>query len=466
MVEVTEGRSGPAGRKRFHVSMPGVTEITFLLRPIVSSSAGFRHVMLAHETRVHGRPRAREGEAGLGGRIVPGGWRPPPKPPGRALQDQAANDIEQSVKRAFPSPIYQTGADRFEIDNCAPQLKAMREGKIALHALSKGHYPGKRMNSNILPGLLNVGFWSCRRAQDWGLNPHRNEGIEIVFLETGGVGFEVDGRTHALRAGHLTLTRPWQLHKLGDPHIGRGCLYWLILDVGARRPNQEWKWPSWLVLDPHDLAELTGKLRHCEQSVWMTGPRVGQVFHELADCVLRWNGPRMASRLAVAVNRVLVELLETLDEHHDEELPAVDSRKRTVELFLRDLADNPASSAEPWSLATMSRQCGMGITALAKHCRELVNNGPMAYLNLCRLEHAAKALRARPGDPVTAIAMEAGFNSSQYFATAFRKRYRTTPLAYRSAALADDGKTDITRRDASTARGRRGRACDSPRHRR
>jgi AraC family L-rhamnose operon regulatory protein RhaS len=354
--------------------------------------------------------------------------------PDPVLHIPSAKDIEHAVKQAFPSPIYHGGADRFEIDNCAPQTKAMREGKIELHALSKGHYPGKRMNSNILPGLSNIGFWNCRRAQDWGLNPHRNEGLEIVFLETGGMGFEVDGKSHVLHAGHLTLTRPWQLHKLGDPHIGRGRLYWMILDVGVRRPNQEWQWPPWVVLDPRDLAELTRKLRHGEQSVWMTDPRVRQVFHELADCVLRWNEPHMRSRLAVVVNRVLVELLEALSEHQADESPALVSKRRTVELFLKDLAENPASSAGPWTLETMARQCGMGITAMAKYCRELVNNGPMAYLSLCRLEHAAKALRARPAESVTAVALWAGFNSSQYFATAFRKRYRTTPQAFRAAA--------------------------------
>lgn len=337
------------------------------------------------------------------------------------------------MKQAFPSPIYHSGTNRFEIDNCVPQLKAMGEGNIELHALSKGHYPGKRMNSNILPGLSNVGFWSCRRTQDWGLNPHRNEGLEIVFLETGGMGFEVDGRTHQLHPGHLTVTRPWQLHKLGDPHIGRGRLYWLILDVAVRRPNQEWKWPSWVVLDSRDLMELTRKLRHGEQSVWMTDPRIRQVFHELADCVLRWNEPRTASRLAVVVNRVLVELLGVLAEQQAGESSDLGFRRRTVELFLKDLAENPASSAEPWTIETMARQCGIGITAMAKYCRELVNNGPIAYLNLCRLEHAEKALRGKPGESITGIAMWAGFNSSQYFATAFRKHYQMTPVEWRAA---------------------------------
>jgi AraC family L-rhamnose operon regulatory protein RhaS len=177
------------------------------------------------------------------------------------LKNAKAANIEHYMKAAALTPIYQSSEDNLEIDDCGPQFRAIREGKIELHALSKGHYPGKRMNSNILPGLTSVGFWSCRGSQDWGLNSHRNEGLEISFLETGGMGFEVDGEIHSLQASNLTVTRPWQLHKLGDPNIGRGKLYWLILDVGVRRPNQDWMWPSWVVLSPKDLAELTRKLR-------------------------------------------------------------------------------------------------------------------------------------------------------------------------------------------------------------
>ena len=341
------------------------------------------------------------------------------------------------VRASFPSPIYQSGADRFEIDTCEPQLKAVSEGKIELHAISKGHYPGKRMDSNILPGLTNAGFWSCRGSQDWGLNAHRNEGLEMVFLETGGMGFEVDGMPHMLQAGNLTITRPWQMHKLGDPNIGRGRLCWLILDVGVRRPNQAWTWPSWVVLAARDLAELTRRLRYGEQSVWMANPRMREVFRDLADCVLRWGGHGVTSRLTVTVNRLLIELLDVVAEQQFEESPDLVSRRRTVELFLKDLSGNPASSAEVWTLESMSKQCGMGITAMTKYCRELSNSGPIAYLNHCRLEHAARALREKPSVSVTEIALWAGFNSSQYFATSFRKFYQMTPVAYRAASSSD-----------------------------
>lgn len=343
----------------------------------------------------------------------------------------SVNDIEQMMRVSLPAPIYQSGIEFYEIDTCGPQFKAMREGKIDLHALSKGHYPGERMDSNILPGLANVGFWNSREAQDWGLDSHRNEGVELVYLETGAMSFTVDGVVYPLVAGNLTITRPWQLHQLGDPHIGRGRLYWIILDVGVRRPNQKWSWPAWVMLAPEDLAELTRKLRHGDQSVWVANPRIRDVYRELAVCVTQWSEPGMVSRLIVTMNRLLVELLDVLKEQQLKESPNLVSRRRTVELFLNDLAMNPASSAEPWTIESMAQECGIGITAMAKYCRELVNNGPVTYLNLCRLDHAARALKERPEQSITDIALWAGFNSSQYFATSFQKQFRMTPSHWR-----------------------------------
>jgi AraC-like DNA-binding protein len=79
---------------------------------------------------------------------------------------------------------------------------------------------------------------------------------------------------------------------------------------------------------------------------------------------------------------------------------------------------------------------------MAKYCKGLVNIGPIAFLNQCRIDHAARALRETPGISVTEIAMRVGFNSSQYFATLFRKRHHMTPVQYRSRKV---GGLTITR---------------------
>lgn len=291
------------------------------------------------------------------------------------------------------------------------------------------------MEACELPGLISLGFWDCHGAPDWGLEAHRNEGLEIVFLETGGMGFTVDGETHDLKAGSLTLTRPWQLHQLGNPNIGRGKLYWMIFDVGVRGPNQEWEWPPWVILSKTDLTELTRKLRHGDRAVWTASPRIRQIFHDLADSVMQWEQARAKSRLAVTVNRLFVELLEMVTIQPLAELPELTSRRRTVELCLKELAEKPECCAEPWTVESMAAHCGMGITSLAKYCRELVNSGPMAYLNLCRLEHAAADLRQFPDRSVTEIALKAGFNSSQYFSTLFLRQYKTTPTKYRATPV-------------------------------
>jgi AraC family transcriptional regulator, L-rhamnose operon regulatory protein RhaS len=73
----------------------------------------------------------------------------------------------------------------------------------------------------------------------------------------------------------------------------------------------------------------------------------------------------------------------------------------------------------------------MGVTAFSKYCRELVNTGPMEFLNQCRLDFAARELRAEPNTSITDIAYRNGFNASQYFATRFRQRFGRTPSDYR-----------------------------------
>jgi AraC family L-rhamnose operon regulatory protein RhaS len=344
------------------------------------------------------------------------------------LQNCSAKNIEHAMSSR---PTYKARNEQYEIDRCEPQNRAIESGKILFHALTKGHYPGTPVPENVLSGLSNIGFWNAGGAQDWGEDPHRNEGVEIVFLETGSVAFTVDGKQHQLRAGQFTITRPWQLHKLGGPNIGPGRVHWLILDVAVRRPHQTWHWPAWMVLTADDQAELTRKLRHNENPVWNATPAITHSFRELARTVEAWDQPHAISRLATHLNQLFLSILDALSEQQTHETPDLTSRQRTVELFLNEVKNNPASSSEPWTISSMAEHCGMGVTAFSKYCRDLVNTGPMEYLNQCRLDFAAHELRAEPAASITDIAYRNGFNASQYFATRFRQRFGCTPSDYR-----------------------------------
>ena len=328
-------------------------------------------------------------------------------------------------------PTYRARHARYEIDRCEPQRSAIESGKIDFHALTKGHYPGTRIPNTVLPGLTSIGFWDAAGKPDWGLDAHRNKGVEICFLETGGMDFSVDQHNYKLRAGQFTITRPWQLHRLGAPHIGPGRLHWVILDVGVRRPHQPWRWPNWNVLTPKDLAELTDKLRHSDNPIWPATPAITHSFRELAKNVTAWDRPHSVSRLAANLNQLLIGILDVLGSQPAREDKQLVSRRQTVQIFLEDLENGRLNLGDAWAFSKMADHCDMGVTAFSQHTRALVNAGPVEFLNNCRLDKAARLLRGPEKCSVTEVALTCGFNSSQYFATHFKRKFKSSPSKFK-----------------------------------
>jgi AraC family L-rhamnose operon regulatory protein RhaS len=283
-----------------------------------------------------------------------------------------------------------------------------------------------------LPGVKTIGFWDADHKQEWGLDWHRNEGIELTFLESGGLSFAVDAQKFRLKAGDLTVTRPWQQHCVGDPHIDAGRLHFLILDVGIRRPHQTWRWPSWIVLTTDDLRQLTDFLRHNEQPVWHATAEVARCFHCLGAAVESSQNGSNLSSLAVQINQLFLSVLEMFRSQEVRLDGSLSSTLRTVELFWADLCQNPDHLAMEWTVHGMARRCGMGATNFIHHTKQLVNMTPVHYLNHCRLNEAARLLKEQPTQGVTAIALRCGFASSQYFATLFRRRFGSTPRKFRT----------------------------------
>ncbi len=328
-------------------------------------------------------------------------------------------------------PIYQDHGKKYAADTCRPVVQAEQSGQIRLEALVRGHYPGRRLSPGVLSGVKSVGYWDAHHQQDWGLDWHRNEGVELTFLESGAVGFGVDDHNFQLHSGDLTCTRPWQLHRVGEPNVGAGRLHFLILDVGVRRPHQSWRWPAWIILAPADLRQLTAVLRHNEQPVWHATPELSRCFRRIGAAVASDRGGSSISNLAVQLNQLL---LCVLDMFRGQDVPldrSLSSTRRTVELFWADVGQNPEHLALQWTVRSMARRCGMGVTNFTHNTRQLTNMTPMQYLNHCRLTAAADLLRSQPERSIIDVALACGFNSSQYFATLFRSQFEQTPRAYR-----------------------------------
>ena len=119
-------------------------------------------------------------------------------------------------------------------------------------------------------------------------------------------------------------------------------------------------------------------------------------------------------------------MLERRKPELDERLS---SSERAVRLFLEEL---PRRIDEPWTLESMAEQCGLGRSAFAACCKEITNMSSIDFLTSCRIDGATRLLREKPALSITDIAFQCGFQSSQYFATVFRKRLEFTPREWRT----------------------------------
>ena len=331
------------------------------------------------------------------------------------------------------STIYQDQQKTYTIDSTRPQRQAIAAGKVRLMALAHAGYPGHRIPAKALSGVSTLGIMNVTQDQDWGTEWHRNEGVEIGYLESGRMPLQLEGSEYMMHSGDLSITRPWQLHRLGNPNITAGRLSYVIFDVGVRRPDQTWNWPSWVILAPKDQLELTDILRHAGVPVFSCDKRIRQCFQEIGRLIEQYKHGNHFSHLAIQLNFLLVLLLEVLREHRIPLDRTLSGRRHTVELFLQDLKRNPDSLREPWRVETMARRCGVSPSTFQSYCKEITNVPPMVFLNRSRAEYAARLLRSNPELSVTDIAFAAGFNTSQYFAMIFRKFLRCSPRYYRVA---------------------------------
>jgi AraC-like DNA-binding protein len=338
--------------------------------------------------------------------------------------------IEQSKPGRVVRPsVYHIDGEKYALDTCRPQREAIENGLIRFMALSHGSYPGIGLKKRELSGLHSIGVMDAAEHQEWGMAIHRNEGLEICLVEHGKPSFRVEGVRHQLAPRELTLTRPWQAHRHGDPHFEACRLHFVILDIGAQRPHQPWTWPEWLVLSSADKQELTRHLRNRSDTRLSATDEILHHFQSIARAMRNNSAPPL-SETAIGLNALLMGLLKQFRSMPEPSRPDLAMPAATIELFLDDLRVNPVSRNHEWTLEEMAEECAMGVTRFCNLTRTRYNRSPMKLLCTWRLEAAAKELRQHPGASVTEVAFRNGFNSSQYFATCFRRRFRCSPRRY------------------------------------
>lgn len=332
--------------------------------------------------------------------------------------------MQESIPRYYDPE----GNLTFQADSCKTLREAWHNNRLELTTLARGTYPGKELTENELEGIKNIGYWNIKKLQNWGLDWHTNEGIEICLLESGNLDFQINEQEYKLQPNDITITRPWIIHKIGAPNVDLSKLHWLIIDLKVRHPHQNWEWPDWIVLNKEDLDELTSYLRQNEQPVWKANSEFKNCFVQIGNIIKQSDQKPYDSKIKILVNQLLVLLLEIFKEENIILDQSLIESKRTVRLFLESLE---SKLDENWTVIKMADFCLLGVTRFTHYCKEISNCAPIEFLNRLRLRKAAKLLLENRELSVTDVAFTVGFSSSQYFNYAFKRHFNKSPSEYK-----------------------------------
>jgi AraC family L-rhamnose operon regulatory protein RhaS len=345
--------------------------------------------------------------------------------------EDAMSQRNGSERAARPTVFRQPGA-RLYAGNCADLLAASGQGEVVLNAFARRDYPGKPLGE-ALPQVCSTGYWDSTRPQSWGLQEHCNEGIKIGVVARGSLDVTFGASKHRLSAGDILVVRPWELHSIGAPSVGPSRYIWLLLDVGVRRPHEQWVWPDWLGWTSGELSSFTRLLSQTQRPVFPGSRAVLDAFEKIAGLVEAPSLDDSETALRLALSVMLLEVKASIAASHAALDATLTSSYQTVRVFVDRLQQ---SFAEDWTLDAMASECGLSRTQFAKHFQKITNMTPASYLRQLRLDAALSSLATDPSRTITDIAFEHGFGSSQYFATRVLRARGVSPRDFKRGKVA------------------------------
>ncbi len=244
---------------------------------------------------------------------------------------------------------------------------------------------------------------------------HCHSFFEIYYVDRGNCRFMVENNIYDLRKGDFLLIPPDVLH------------YTRYLDGPCKKYGIYFRSDD---ISPQVSAAMPGGSSFFHETRIFQLPDAHHYQAELLLDRMLTEEKIEDSRTEAMLYLQLQELLLFCSRNCSflQDIPAnIRTTDRQIVLAARYISDH---YMEPISAADIASAAGFSPNYLSKRFREAAGIGVHEYLMFVRLQHAALDL-VSTNDSITEIALRSGFSDSNYFKDAFKKKYGTTPSAYR-----------------------------------
>jgi len=268
-------------------------------------------------------------------------------------------------------------------------------------------------------GFYQVRDYKCNCVECHTSKPEYVNTFNLCFVRSGYFEFEVFRDNLEVHVGRVLITKP------GSEHVARH-----IEDHPDVCSVFDFRNDFYNSLSEHYRYELPWFFGNNEIHSMLL--KCGPELDYLHDRILKLTTPGNAQQLQIddLVLRLIDLVMKSLGNVSDVE--PIDANLKKFHLTTIEKAKN-------YMLANFDKN--IGLQQLAEHCcvslfhfsrifKSVMKLTPHRYLAEIRLNHA-RVLLENTKSPVTQIALQCGYNSVEHFATAFKKRFETTPSEIR-----------------------------------
>ncbi|MEM8874007.1 MAG: AraC family transcriptional regulator [Planctomycetota bacterium] len=265
-------------------------------------------------------------------------------------------------------------------------------------------------------GITQLGWSRSTSADDYGLAAHRHaNSFELCLIVSGQVDWWAEDETHLLGPGMCHLTRPGEVHGGANDVLGLAELYW----VGFTLPEP----PRAYGVTPTEAQRLAERLHGLPRTFRGDAALEACLAQLMASC--RSSHPLASLRTRATMLNMLLAAIDCADRANDERTAISPGIAAAIRAFRR-------KPSRVMSVDELADVAGLSVSRFHERFVQETGYAPADWCARQRIAHAKRMLR-ESDKTVTIIAMDCGFASSQYFATAFRKIVGITPTAYRRA---------------------------------
>lgn len=270
-----------------------------------------------------------------------------------------------------------------------------------------------------LPLLAYVGMVTIHRASH--ISWHSHASYELLFVLEGATAYEFKRRQAVeLHGGHFLVVPPRAEHRGAHGVRAPATICGLALNPGRRHAAQGTPFTH------QDLARIQSALQSSAFTLRPVSPALRWMLRWLKEeLAAYWDKPRRPDANAALRALVCVIVLEASRQLSVR--PAVP--KEIVAAGVEYLRQH---CAEPVRIPDLVRHLGFSRARVFQLFKSELGLTPNDCLQRMRIENAMELLKD-PRRSITEAALAAGFNSSQYFSTVFRRYTGGSPTGRRGS---------------------------------